>query len=128
MRVTEDTEAKQRPSHWFRPGESGNPRGRPKGARSRLGTAFIEALEADFNAHGAEVIAACREKLPGKYVSVVAALLPKEVDMALEIDVNQRLEIQQFVADYRTVQEAMKRIGVNEPQFLEAITDDDYSR
>ena len=125
MRASEDRERKQRPAHLFRPGQSGNPLGRPKGARSRLGTAFIEALEADFLEHGAEVIAACREKHPGKYLSVIGALLPKEVDMALEIDVNQRLEIQQFVADYRTVQEAMKRIGVNEPKLLEAVTLDD---
>ena len=32
----------------FKPGQSGNPKGRPKGARNRLGTQFLEALEADF--------------------------------------------------------------------------------
>jgi hypothetical protein len=29
----------------FKPGQSGNPKGRPKGARNRLGTQFLEALE-----------------------------------------------------------------------------------
>ena len=33
----------------FKPGQSGNAKGRPKGARSRLGTQFLEFIEADFN-------------------------------------------------------------------------------
>jgi hypothetical protein len=123
MIVSEDTEPKQRPAHWFRPGESGNPKGRPKGSRNRLGEAFIQALADDFEAHGASAIEECRIKHPARYLSVVASLLPKEEH--LEIDVTQRLAIQQFVADYRTVQEAMKRIGVDEPKLLEATTDDD---
>ena len=36
----------------WKPGRSGNPKGRPKGARNRLGTEFLEALEADFNPPG----------------------------------------------------------------------------
>ena len=38
----------------FKPGQSGNPKGRPKGARNRLGTRFLEALEADFNKFGTQ--------------------------------------------------------------------------
>ena len=41
----------------FRPGQSGNPKGRPVGARSKLGEAFLEALQDDFATHGAAVIA-----------------------------------------------------------------------
>ena len=36
----------------FRPGTSGNPRGRPKGARNRIGEKFLVRLEADANADG----------------------------------------------------------------------------
>lgn len=60
--------------HQFKPG---NP-GRPKGSRNKLGEAFVEALHADFDAHGAQVIADVREKDPAAYVRVVASLLPKE--------------------------------------------------
>lgn len=41
----------------FKPGQSGNPKGRPKGARNRIGTQFLEALEADFNKFGSQAIA-----------------------------------------------------------------------
>src|SRR5215471_10323251 len=48
-RLTDNTEKKLRNLRPFKPGQSGNPKGRPKGARNRLGTQFLEALEADFN-------------------------------------------------------------------------------
>ena len=68
----------------FKPGESGNPKGRPKGARNRLGTQFLEALEADFNQFGSQAIALVREKKPEVYVRVVADLLPKEANINVE--------------------------------------------
>ena len=68
----------------FKPGESGNPKGRPKGARNRLGTQFLEALEADFNQFGSQAIALVREKKPEVYMRVVADLLPKEANINVE--------------------------------------------
>jgi hypothetical protein len=108
----------------FLPGNSGYG-GRPKGARNKLGEAFMTALAEDFEAHGAEAIAECRVKHPGKYLSVVAQILPKEVDMAIEMDVRHHAEMRAFVADYRTVKAAMMRIGVEEPIMLEAAGNDD---
>ena len=76
--MSEDTDEKQKPAHLFKPGQSGNPNGRPKGARSRLGEAFIAALHDDFESHGMETIARVREERPQDYMKVVASLLPKE--------------------------------------------------
>jgi Family of unknown function (DUF5681) len=70
--VTDGTEKKLRNLKPFKPGQSGNPKGRPKGARNRLGTQFIEALEADFNQFGPQAIAQVREKKPEVYMRVVA--------------------------------------------------------
>ena len=44
--------------------------------------------------------------------------------MAIEMDVRHQHEMRAFVADYRTVRQAMLRIGVEEPTMLEAKTDD----
>lgn len=52
--------------------------GRPKGARNKLGEAFIQALHDDFNEHGIETIAKVRETQPAQYVKVIASLLPSE--------------------------------------------------
>jgi hypothetical protein len=68
----------------FKPGQSGNPTGRPKGARNRLGTAFLEALEADFNKHGVDAVEQVRQKKPEVYIKVVADLLPKEANINVE--------------------------------------------
>jgi hypothetical protein len=83
--ATADKTAKKQPrGRPFGPGQSGNLKGRPKGARNRLGSQFLEALEADFNQHGAKAIAAVREKKPEVYMRVVADLLPKEASINVE--------------------------------------------
>ncbi|WP_413990069.1 DUF5681 domain-containing protein [Labrys okinawensis] len=68
----------------FRKGASGNPAGRPRGSRNRLGEAFLAALQADFLRHGTATIAALRDKAPATYVNTVAGLLPKEVKLGEE--------------------------------------------
>jgi Family of unknown function (DUF5681) len=83
-RVTAGTAKKLRNLVPFKPGQSGNPKGRPKGARNRLGTQFLEALEADFNQFGSQAIALVRERKPETYMRVVADLLPKEANINVE--------------------------------------------
>ena len=82
--ITDQTEKKLRNLKPFQPGQSGNPKGRPKGARNRLGTQFLEALESDFKQHGPQAIALVREKKPEVYMRVVADLLPKESNINVE--------------------------------------------
>ncbi|MGO4619053.1 hypothetical protein AB4Z34_05425 [Ensifer sp. 2YAB10] len=67
--------------HQFKPG---NP-GRPKGARNKLGEAFIEAMHADFEEHGSDVIERVRKEKPDQYLKVVASILPKD----LNVNINQ---------------------------------------
>jgi Family of unknown function (DUF5681) len=83
--IAADKTAKKQPrGRPFSPGRSGNPNGRPKGARNRLGTQFLEALEADFNQFGIQAIALVRERKPETYMRVVADLLPKEANINVE--------------------------------------------
>lgn len=61
--------------------------GRPKGSRVKLGEAFLSDLMADWEDHGAKAIKDMREEKPGDYVKVVAATLPKELNVKVsEID------------------------------------------
>lgn len=71
----------------FKPGESGNPAGRPKGARARLGEGFLAALADDFEEHGKTAIEDVRKERPQDYLKVIASTLPKELNVgARELD------------------------------------------
>lgn len=67
----------------FQPGQSGNPKGRPVGARSKLGEAFLEAMHNDFNEHGVAAIVKVREEKPDQYLKVIASILPKDLNVNL---------------------------------------------
>lgn len=71
----------QKPAHLWKPGQSGNPKGRPKGCKDKLGEAFVEALYNDFVAHGVSAIEACRVEKPAAYLTAIARVLPKDVNI-----------------------------------------------
>jgi hypothetical protein len=77
----EKTAGQQLKPFAFKPGESGNPAGRPKGSRNKLGEEFISALHDDFKEHGVKAIQAVRAEKPDAYLKVIAAIVPKEVHL-----------------------------------------------
>ena len=83
-RVTDGTEKKLRNLVPFKPGQSGNPKGRPKGARNRLGLSSLRLWRPTSIKFGPQAIALVREKKPEVYMRVVADLLPKEANINVE--------------------------------------------
>ncbi|MFA6043632.1 MAG: DUF5681 domain-containing protein [Phycisphaerales bacterium] len=94
----------------WKEGQSGNPAGRPKGSRNKLGEAFIEALHDDFNANGIVAIETMRAADPGGYVRVIAGLLPKE----FKIETTSDLTDEQLDARIRTLANLVE-IGIGQP-------------
>jgi hypothetical protein len=84
----EATPEKTRLAPPWQPGQSGNPAGRPKGSRNKLGEAFIEALHTDFENEGAAAIVRCRVEKPDAYLKVIASILPKELKISNESDLS----------------------------------------
>lgn len=98
--MTENTDKKQKP--WlFKPGESGNPDGRPKGSRNKLGEAFIQDVYAKWQESGAEALNAMIASDPGAFVRVVAGILPKELVVKDELSEVSDEELAALVAAAR---------------------------
>lgn len=62
--------------------KAGNP-GRPKGARNKLGEAFLEDLLVSWESQGPAVIRRVIEEKPEQYLKVVASLMPKDLNVNL---------------------------------------------
>ena len=72
----------------WQPGQSGNPAGRPKGARNKLTEDFFKALMEDFEENGVKAIQLMRAERPGDYAKMIAALQTKETDNKHEGEFN----------------------------------------
>lgn len=76
----------------WQPGQSGNPAGRPKGARARLAEDFCQALLDDFADNGAEAIRLMRVEKPNEYARLIGSIIPKEFDGRIEGDISPELK------------------------------------
>lgn len=70
----------------FKPGQSGNPGGRPIGARVKLQGKFINALADDFEMYGVTAIKEAREKDPVGYIKTIASMMPKQIEQTQPLD------------------------------------------
>lgn len=64
------------------------PSGRPRRAKKTLADGFLEAIRADFRAHGAGVIAEVRTEKPDQYLKIVLSVLPKDLPRDLLVNIN----------------------------------------
>ena len=65
-------------------GQSGNPAGRPKGARDQLSQAVYKEMLEDWSKHGLDTIKQVREKRPEIYLQAVIRLVPTTHDLTLD--------------------------------------------
>ena len=68
----------EKPWRW-KPGETGNPAGGPKGSRSAFSAAFIGDLTASWHQHGASVLEQVARRDPSRYLGIASTLIPKDV-------------------------------------------------
>ena len=89
----------------FRPGQSGNPRGRPKGSRNKLGEQFLADVFESWQVHGQMAIATVARDHPVEYLKLVASLLPTECGLqppSNALDEISEDDLEQALADVRS--------------------------
>ncbi len=70
----------------WEPGQSGNPAGRPKGARVKFGEHFVKQFYAHWEKRGEDALEGLFRKNKEGYVRVAVALLPKLIDIGGEVE------------------------------------------
>lgn len=65
----------------FKPGQSGNLNGRPKGSRNKLSETFLADVHALWLTHGNQALQDMLADSPTKFCQMISAILPKHVDI-----------------------------------------------
>jgi hypothetical protein len=116
---------RNRPDHLWKPGQSGNPAGRPIGARSKIEESFLESLRKKWEAEGDSIIDRVAMNNPEKILEVMARVLPKEVAVSVEQRTPGNLEPEAW-ATLRRVLDLIESCKVEgEPQDVFAMIEED---
>lgn len=107
---------KNRGYRW-QPGQSGNPAGRPVGARQKIVEPFIESLRERWERDGDSMLDRLVISDPGSVLRVIASLMPKDVAITVE----QRLPANLEPSDWALLMQIVETIKANIPADANAV-------
>jgi hypothetical protein len=67
----------------FKKGQSGNPAGKPKGARQKLTEAFLKDLTQVWADKGPDALRVVATEDPATLIRVIASIMPKEAELTV---------------------------------------------
>ena len=88
IKTSESTQEKQPLPHRWKPGESGNPGGRPRSSKNRLTENFLRELSVAFEEHGQQCVKRLIEESPGDFLKLIQRLMPRDLVLKGEMTMN----------------------------------------
>lgn len=79
--TTAKTPPKQLEPFQWKPGQSGNPKGRPQNAKQKLSDSFLADMLTAWEARGKEAIEKVINERPHEFIKAVAAIVPKDINV-----------------------------------------------
>jgi hypothetical protein len=97
----------------WKPGQSGNPKGRPKGSRNKLSEEFFRDLCDAWQAFGKPALETMAMLYPAEFVRMAASLIPKEPE-AITTPVIERMSNAQLDALIAELQSGLDPAATDE--------------
>jgi len=82
----------------WRPGQSGNPAGRPIGTRNKFSEKFVHDISDAWQRYGDDILDRVAKDEPAKFLDVCARLVPKDVQVSLSARMPGNLESEDWNA------------------------------
>lgn len=100
----------------WKPGESGNPAGRPTGIRNRLSENFLADLLGAYDQHGKAAIECVALNQPAEFLKIIVKLLPRkaEIEISAAHEINISLEQRRRIAESWLLSRQNSELSVNE--------------
>ena len=99
-------------------GQSGNPAGRPVGARGRFSERFVADLTTAWEQHGAQALEQTAKLYPDRFVAIASHLIPKDVSVSLSARLPANLDAtdwQLLIEVLEAVKQALPDVGQRSP-------------
>ena len=89
------TVPKQKPAHLFKPGQSGNPAGRPAGSKNKLTENILFDLAEFYAEEGKDLIRRVRDENPAALLQGLMKLIPRDYQLNLTADISADITAEQ---------------------------------
>ena len=100
----------------WKPGQSGNPKGRPKGSRNKLSEEFLADVHASWQVWGRPALMTEAITDPVSYVRMVASLMPREIEATTTPDLERMSDEQLDAIIARGIEDGLDPAATDEDE------------